>query len=121
MATVLVIDDDRSFRDYLEILLRRAGYDVRSLGRAAEAVALVTGGGIDAVITDLYMPEVDGIETVRAIKRVAPDLPVICISGGYPDASDPCLNIVRVLGADAVLPKPMRPRDLLDRLVPTQH
>jgi DNA-binding NtrC family response regulator len=115
MAHILAIDDDEGFRDYLTVMLERAGHAVCALANGASAAQVVAAGGIDAVLTDLYMPRADGIETIRALRAVSPDLPVICISGGGWESRDPCLKIMQVLGA-VVLEKPLRREELLNTL-----
>jgi len=115
MANILAIDDDEDFREYLTVMLERAGHTVRTLTNGASAAQVVAAGGIDAVLTDLYMPGADGIETIRALRAVVPNLPVICISGGSWESSDPCLKIMQVLGA-VLLEKPLRRDELLNTL-----
>lgn len=107
MPRVLVVDDSECFRAYLAELLKRAGYEVHELpdGRCVEAFISVVP--FDAVVTDLFMPGADGIETVRTVKRVAPDLPVIGVTGHVPTSHDPCARAMTMFGAEAVLFKPL--------------
>src|SRR5882762_5784516 len=107
MPNILVIDDDPSFREYLTALLSRAGYEVRCLTSGAAVRDVVQAGGFDAVVTDLYMPNVDGIETLRSVKQVAPSMPVIGLSAGFWSPFDPCHRAMTLLGAEAVLSKPL--------------
>jgi len=104
---VLVIDDDEQFRYYLVTLLERAGYDVFSLQDGSRAQALLVAEAVDAIVTDLYMPHTDGIEIVGIVKRHAPAVPVIGISGGGLRPEDPCLKAMKALGATVVLTKPL--------------
>src|SRR5438445_7375770 len=106
MPNIVVIDDDPDFRDYLALLLERAGHAVRTLPNGAGLRAVVSAHRVDAVITDLYMPEQDGIETVRQLRAIAPDMPVIAVSGSSV-ANDPCLRAIRLMGAAAVIGKPV--------------
>jgi len=116
MSTILVIDDDRLYRNYLSILLERAGYGVCVLPDGATADAVIARNGVAAVITDLYMPDRDGIETVRRIKRHFPGLPVIALTGAYMGLDDPCIEALAKFGADAVLIKSISPGELLAAL-----
>lgn len=115
MAHILVIDDDAGFREYLSVLLERAGHTVRTLSSGVEAARDVAAGGFDAVLTDLYMPGADGIETIRALRAVAPGVPVICITGKVRLSSEPCRRIMQVLGA-TLLEKPIGRTELLGTL-----
>jgi CheY-like chemotaxis protein len=113
MPTILVIDDDRLFRNYLTILLERAGYGVSVLADGAKVEAALQRDRFAAVITDLYMPDADGIETVRRIKRKEPELPVLALTGAHMGADDPCIQALSKFGADAVMIKSVSPADLL--------
>ncbi len=107
MPKILVIDDDDMFRHYLTALLERAGCDVHAVSDGSGVQNLIAAERFDVVITDLYMPHVDGIEIVCAVKRQSPNMPVIGISGGPLGSRDPCRTAMTVLGADAMLTKPV--------------
>ena len=113
MPKVLVIDDDEHFRCYLATLLQRAGYEGSILRHGSQAHALLVAEAIDAIVTDLYMPDMDGIEILAAVKRQAPGVPVIGISAGGITASDPCVDAMKKLGAATVLTKPFDAAALL--------
>ena len=72
MPKILVIDNDDLFRQYLTVVLRRAGYEVRSLSDGAGFLGAMKEEAFDAVVTDLFMPEVDGIEVVINANRMYP-------------------------------------------------
>jgi len=80
MAKILVVDDDRGMRELLEILLTREGYDVRSASGGREALGLFRKETFDLVITDLKMPQVDGIDLLKTIKETAPETSVIIVT-----------------------------------------
>jgi DNA-binding NtrC family response regulator len=105
---VLVIDDDEDFRHYLVTLLERAGYEVLSLQDSGRAKIMLAAECVDAVVTDLYMPNVDGIEIVNLVREWSPMVPVMGISGSGLGARDPCIQAMKVLGATAVLTKPLK-------------
>jgi len=115
MKPVLIIDDDPGVREFLQCLLIRGGYDVATLSDGESAAALCAQVQFYAVITDLYMPQTDGIETVKAVRQVAPALPIIGITGNQ-GWSDPCARAMRALGASALLSKPFDSQHLLDTL-----
>ena len=102
-ATVLVADDDRSIRRIMSEALARAGYDVRATGTAAGLWQLVDSGIGDVAVTDVVMPDGDGIDLVARIKERRPDFPIIVVS-----AQNTLATAVRAneTGAYEYLPKP---------------
>lgn len=114
MPTVLIVDDEKPMRDALRRMLDGAGLTVVEAadGRAALEVAAATAP--DLVITDLIMPGQEGIGTIAQLKRRAPAVKVIAISGGGPAQVMDFLPIARRVGADASLAKPFRKAALLD-------
>ncbi len=77
---ILLVDDDENTRILLTEFLSTAGYGVLEAKDAKEAMKLIDIGPIDLVMTDLRMPEMDGIQLTRAIRRMKPDLPIIVYS-----------------------------------------
>ena len=102
-ATILVADDDRSIRTVVGQALGRLGYDVRATGAASALWSWVQAGDGDLVITDVVMPDGDGLDLVQQIKRLRPDLRVIVMS-----AQNTMLTALRATesGAFEYLPKP---------------
>jgi DNA-binding NtrC family response regulator len=99
---ILVVDDQESMRDMLGDLLEMMGYESRAVESGPHALE-VLGDGIDLVITDLNMPEMDGIELMKRIKALRPALPVIVITGyGTFNTERQVLSD----GADGYIPKP---------------
>ncbi|MDP7298500.1 MAG: sigma-54 dependent transcriptional regulator [Myxococcota bacterium] len=87
-STVLIVDDEELYRHALERILRRAGHEVITARDAAEALATVSDQSVDLVLSDVKMPGIDGLELVRQLREVAPDLPCIVVTGyGSPDQS----------------------------------
>lgn len=80
MASVLVVDDERSMRDFLKILLEKEGHRVTTADNGEKALAILDGQAIDVVISDIRMPGISGIELLESIKAVLPELPVIMIT-----------------------------------------
>jgi CheY-like chemotaxis protein len=73
-------------------------------------------GQPDIVVTDIVMPEREGLETIMAIKSARPDVPILAISGGGRIGAPPFLDLARRLGADDVLAKPFRTAQLVERI-----
>jgi two-component system, cell cycle sensor histidine kinase and response regulator CckA len=109
-ATLLIVDDDARVRGLLATLLESEGYSVSQASNGKEALARCHEALPDLVITDLVMPEQEGLETIHAICREWPHLPVIAISGAFGGAY---LDFAKKLGADAVLRKPFEPDVIL--------
>ena len=107
---ILVADDDASIRLLIRHSLERAGYDVSEAVNGVEAVRAVHAAAFDLVITDILMPEMDGLETIVHLRKRKPALKVIAISG-YENAL--FLADARGLGAARVLAKPFKPSALL--------
>lgn len=118
MALILVVDDDAAVRDSIKTLLGLDGHDVVEAqdGRAGEAA--VQRRLPDLVILDIFMPERDGFETLRSIRRTHPDLKILAISGSAGGHMERTLAFAREFGADAVLEKPF-PADALRAAVRT--
>lgn len=111
--TVLVIDDDWRVRKILDLCLSREGFAVSTAesGRAGlKQFSLIRP---DLVITDILMPDVEGIETIRTLKATMTPPIVIAISGGGSHVGHTFLRWAKHLGADAVLAKPFRPSALV--------
>ena len=109
-GTILVADDDRSIRTVLDQALGRAGYDVRSTGHAATLWHWVEEAQGDLVITDVVMPDENGLDLLPRIKRLRPDLPIIVMS-----AQNTLMTAVKATerGAYEYLPKPFDLKELL--------
>jgi CheY-like chemotaxis protein len=113
MAHIIVIDDDVVLRQVITLTLEAAGHTVLRCDNGKKAVETITHAAADLVITDILMPEMDGMETLRAMRRLRPALPILAISGGSHGNPDDYLGIAKVLGATETLSKPFRPADLL--------
>src|SRR6201984_3687447 len=110
LPTVLVADDDRSIRTVLTQALGRSGYQVRSTGNAATLWRWVEDGEGDLVITDVVMPDENGLDLIPRIKRIRPELRVIVMS-----AQSTLMTAVKATerGAFEYLPKPFDLRELV--------
>lgn len=113
---VLVIDDDELVRETLEMLLLDAGYGVTSASDGRRGLAELEKKTPDFVVTDIYMPEKEGIETIVDIRRTYPDIKIIAISGGADVGSMPVLQLAEMVGADRVLKKPFMPSEIVEAI-----
>lgn len=107
MAVVLIIDDDAQIRDLWTDALSQEGFEVRSASSGVKGVEIAKSEPIDVVVTDIIMPEKDGIETLMEIKAALPQAKVLAVSGGGAMINDSYLEIAGKLGADAILQKPV--------------
>lgn len=115
MARILVIDDNPEFRGILHSHLTSQGYTVLEAGNGDQGIALLeTHADIDIVLTDILMPQRDGVEVLRTVKRRWPHLPVIALSGGGWIGAEELLGMAERLGADRVLQKPVTRETLLN-------
>ena len=110
MATVLVADDDAHIREVARFALARAGHDVTLAGDGVAALARIDAGGIDLIVLDVLMPELDGLAVCR---RVRDRVPVVFLSSRGEEI-DRVLGLD--LGADDYLSKPFSPRELVARV-----
>ncbi len=106
MARILIIDDEPSIRDTLGKILLLDGHEVEKAPDGRSGLAAVSARPPDLVITDIYMPEMDGIEFLLALTEAAPDIPVVAISGGATASAGFVLEDAFQLGAAATLAKP---------------
>jgi len=113
MATILVIDDDQEVREFLVTVLERGGHEVKAACNGRDGVAMFSENPVQVVITDIIMPEKDGIETILDLRREHPDLKVIAISGGGRTTPENYLHSARLLGADRAMRKPFKNEDIL--------
>jgi DNA-binding response OmpR family regulator len=112
MALILVIDDDDALRRVIQRTLRAKHHRVIEAANGVEGMRLVDEQKPDAVITDILMPQKEGIETIREIRERAPGVKIIAISGGGTSHNLMFLDVARAFGADAALAKPFRPNEL---------
>jgi CheY-like chemotaxis protein len=105
-----VADDEAGVRCFLRKVLEGGGYEVIEAADGKQALGQVRAGHVDLVITDLVMPDQEGIETIKALRRDAPDVRIIAISGA---SGGEFLNVARMMGAADVLHKPVSAELLL--------
>jgi len=114
MACILIIDDEDALRRIIRDALEKQDHDVIEARNGTSALELFEQHPADLVITDIMMPESDGIETIIALRRKEPGIPIIAISGGGRVGDTNYLTLAEKLGATQVLTKPFRRQQLVD-------
>ena len=117
MTKILIIEDDTAVRACLESVISRAGYETATAADGRAGLQVFRSEPFDLVITDIIMPEKDGIETIMDMKREQKDLKVLAISGGGRAEPDNYLESARLLGADATMKKPFTHQEMLETIV----
>ena len=116
MSRILLIEDDQPFRRALSLHLTKAGYAITEVEHGRAGLAAHQAQPFDLIVTDLIMPEMEGVETIRALRKITPTLPIIAMSGGGRSSPEDYLSIARQFGAAAVLAKPFALKDLTDAI-----
>lgn len=113
MSRVLIIDDDEQILSLVRRILEREGHEVLDACDGNQGTKLCRQTRIDLVITDIIMPEKEGLETIIELKRALPGIKIIAISGGARIEPGDYLNMAAKLGAQRTLTKPFNREDLL--------
>lgn len=114
---ILVVDDHPIMREVVCEILEDAGHEVRFAGDGREALRQLSSAEFDLLVTDIVMPEMDGIELIGEVRRRYPQTRIIAMSGGaerFPIKD--VLTIARRVGAGAALDKPFSPHQLLETI-----
>ena len=112
--TILIIDDDENIREYIQLMLEEEGFKVFVADNGRTGIDIFTNESIDLIITDLIMPEKEGIETIQDIRKMDKNCGIIAMSGV--SNKDSYLSISSLLGAHAILHKPFKPEELMDAI-----
>ena len=115
MAKILIVDDDSAVQITIRLLLERAGHSVVTASDGRKGLALFEAGDFDLLFVDIFMPGMDGFETMRMVHQHKPLTPII-VTSGRPMPSDngpDFLTMAMKLGAVSSLQKPFKPADLL--------
>ncbi len=117
MAKILIVDDDSAVQATIRLILERAGHSVVVAGDGRKGLAIFEADEFDLLFLDIFMPGMDGIETMRLIHQQQPLIPIIVISGnpilGESGSSPDFLTMATKLGAVSSLQKPFKPAALL--------
>jgi DNA-binding NtrC family response regulator len=114
MAKILVIDDDDIVRTTIGRILRRSGYEVVFAADGRRGVQQFRNEGPDLIITDIIMPDQEGLETILEIRRIRPDAKIIAISGGGRLGNADFLTMAEKFGAREIIAKPFDPSQLTE-------
>ena len=113
---LLVADDSADMRESLRLVLERAGYEVVLAPDGLRALEMQRLCPAEVLITDIFMPERDGLETITSFRREFPQTRIIAMSGGGVRVGNRYLDTAAIAGADAMLRKPFDPKSLLQAL-----
>ncbi|MEX0693776.1 MAG: response regulator [Rhodospirillales bacterium] len=116
MSCVLLIDDDDLILETLTLALTEGGYQVVAAMDGNEALEKFKQNDIDIVVTDIIMPNKEGIETIIQFRQISPHLPIIAMSGGGRSSKLDFLSVARKLGASETLKKPFSPDELIEAI-----
>jgi len=115
-CSILVVDDEPALREILSHVLVDAGHRVTGAANGKEASRLLATAAFDIVLTDVIMPEKDGMQVISELRKKFPEVRIIAMSGGGHVSRDQYLKIAKGLGAHALLEKPFANQQLLDTI-----
>ena len=116
MPGVLIVEDDKELREMLKMSLLRRNFTVLEAENGKAAITHFKPLITDLVVTDLIMPEEDGLKVVIKLKELKPSIKIIAISGGGKVGPGSYLNLAKALGADAIYSKPFSINDLIAKI-----
>lgn len=113
MSRILVVDDNTSMREAVCDMLQQAGYETISVENGRFAVQIHRSDPVDLIITDLFMPDTDGLEIIYQFRHEFPNVKIIAVSGGGSRGLVELLSVAKKMGAQRALMKPFSWEDLL--------
>jgi CheY-like chemotaxis protein len=116
----LVVDDDLSYRLLMRQFLELAGFAVIMESNGRFALRRLEVQKVAVLVTDLVMPEIEGLELIELVRRGFPDIRIVAVSGGGPQGDGGHLRVARLSGADATLQKPFSGTELIKAVLPEQ-
>ncbi len=114
--TILVVDDEEQIRRMLRQMLEKEGFRVMEASDGKEALRMQASDPADLVITDIFMPETDGFETIRELRKDSTEVGILAISGGGKTVKEDLLPYAEMLGADRILEKPLVREELMEAI-----
>lgn len=121
MADIMVIDDDTQALALIRNMLETAGHSVTAVSSGGIALKTFNSFQTDIVVTDIVMPDIDGLEVIVQIKKNNPSTKVIAVSGGGRVVRADFLSMAKSVGADVILRKPFTQEDLLTAVDTITH
>jgi DNA-binding response OmpR family regulator len=116
MPGILIVEDDKELREMLKMSLMRHKYTILEAADGKEAITHFKPSITDLVVTDLIMPDEDGLKVIMRLREIKPSIKVIAISGGGKAGPGSYLNLAKALGADAIFSKPFSINDLIAKI-----
>jgi two-component system, chemotaxis family, chemotaxis protein CheY len=116
MAHVLVVDDEGQMRKLIRLVMEQEGHTVVEAPNGKKAIQHLQEAEIDLVISDIVMPDMDGLELIRGIRRNHPGIKILAISGAGKEGPGLYLNMAEHFGADEILMKPFSPDQLIKKV-----
>jgi len=116
MPGILLVEDEKDLREMLKASLIRRKYTVIEAENGKDAISHFKPLITDMLITDLIMPDEDGLKVIIKLKKLKPTLKIIAISGGGKAGPGSYLNLAKALGADAIFSKPFSVHDLISKI-----
>ncbi|MFH0843091.1 MAG: response regulator [Bacteroidota bacterium] len=116
MPGILIVEDENDLREMLKVSLTRRKFTVLEAENGKDAIIHFKPAVTDLVITDLIMPEEDGLKVIMKLREVKPSLKIIAISGGGKAGPASYLNLAKALGADAVYSKPFSVNEMIRKI-----
>jgi len=116
MPGILIVEDDNDLREMLKVSLLRRKYTVIEASNGKEAIIKFKPSMVNLVITDIIMPDEDGLKVIMRFRELKPTIKIIAISGGGKAGPGNYLNLARALGADEIFPKPFSINTLLQKI-----
>ncbi len=121
MPGILIVEDDNDLREMLKVSLTRRRYVVLEAENGKDAINHFKPSVTDLVITDLIMPEEDGLKVIMRLRELKPSLKIVAISGGGKAGPSSYLNLAKALGADVVYSKPFSVNDMIKKIEELLH
>lgn len=116
MAKILICEDDELYQQIAEVAFAGGGHEVTFTANGCEALEELRSIAFDVVVTDLMMPDKDGLEVIRAIRDLNLRTPILAMTAGLASLKEPLLVAASALGANDVIQKPFRPAALRERV-----
>jgi CheY-like chemotaxis protein len=116
MPGILIVEDEKDIRDMLKVALLRHKYTVLEAVDGKDAITHFKPSLTDLVITDLIMPDEDGLKVIMKLRELKPSIKIIAISGGGKAGPGSYLNLAEALGANAIYSKPFSINELISKI-----